>query len=191
MFSDAVRRDLIARHGEPHRHYHTLEHIQDCLNKVQASADLDDAQRRLLTAAVWFHDAVYDPTRNDNEAQSAALAVRTLGSEGWTDRDIAEVERLILLTAGHTVSDDDPMGARLISIDLSILGADPARYDAYAAAIWREYAHVPDALYVAGRAVILQRFLDAPVLFADAAWAARLDAPARENLKREIAALTA
>ena len=48
MFSDAVRRDLIARHGEPHRHYHTLEHIQDCLDQVQASADLDDAQTEEL-----------------------------------------------------------------------------------------------------------------------------------------------
>lgn len=191
MFSDAVRRDLIARHGEPHRHYHTLDHIRDCLDQVEASADLDETQRRLLTAAVWFHDAVYDPTRNDNEAQSAALAVRVLADEGWTQADIAEVERLILLTAGHSVKGGDPLGARLISIDLSILGAEPTRYEAYAAAIRREYAHVPEALYVAGRAMILQRFLDAPVLFADALWAARLDGAARDNLRREIAALTA
>ena len=191
MISGAVRDELIARYGEPHRRYHTMTHIEDCLAQVAASTDMDDHQRALMDAATWFHDAIYDATRNDNEAESAKLAVERLSAEGASPAFVDEVSRLILLTAGHSVDADDAIGARLVSIDLSILGATPERYDAYAAAIRHEYGHVPEPLYRAGRAAILGRFLESGRLFADPVWAERLETSARANLTREIAALTA
>ncbi|MDQ8029309.1 MAG: phosphohydrolase [Brevundimonas sp.] len=191
MISGAVRDALIARYGEPHRRYHAMPHIEDCLTQVRASTDLTADQRDLLETAIWFHDAIYDPTRNDNEAASADLAREHLSADGADLAFIAEVERLILLTAGHSVSDGDALGARLVSIDLSILGAEPARYDAYARAIREEYAHVPEPLYRAGRAMIMGRFLESPALFADPVWADRHEAQARANIAREIAELTA
>lgn len=191
MISGAVRDELTTRYGEPHRRYHTMVHVQDCLDKLAACDDLSPDERRLLEAALWFHDAVYDPTRNDNEAESARLAENRLAAMGEPADFIAEVSRLILLTAGHTVEPGDRLGARLVSIDLSILGADPAAYDAYAAGIRFEYGHVPEPLYRAGRAAVMSRFVESPALFPDPDWAARLDAPARANLRREIASLTA
>lgn len=191
MITGAVRNELIARYSEPHRRYHTMVHIEDCLAQVAASTDIDENQRALMDAAIWFHDAIYDATRSDNEAESAKLAADRLAVEGAPQAFIDEVVRLILLTAGHSVQADDALGARLVSIDLSILGADPDRYDAYAAAIREEYAHVPEPLYRAGRAAILGRFLESEALFADPVWAARFEALARANLTREIAALTA
>ena len=191
MISGAVRDELIARYGEPHRRYHTMTHIEDCLAQVAASTDMDDGQRALMDAAIWFHDAVYDATRSDNEAESAKLAAGRLASNGASEAFIDEVSRLILLTAGHSVQPDDALGARLVSIDLSILGAGPDRYDAYAAAIRDEYAHVPEPLYRPGRAAVLSRFLASRRLFADPVWAERYEAQARANLIREIAALTA
>lgn len=191
MISGAVRDELIARYGEPHRRYHTMAHIEGCLAQVRASTDFTDEQRALMDAAIWFHDAIYDPTRHDNEAESARLAVDRLTAEGVSPAAIVEVERLILLTAGHSVADGDALGARLVSIDLSILGADARRYDAYAGAIRFEYGHVPEPLYRAGRAAIMGRFLESPALFADPVWAERYEAKARANIAREIAALTA
>ena len=190
MISGAVRDELIARYREPHRRYHTMAHIEDCLAQVAASTDLTDVQRALLAAAVWFHDAIYDPTRHDNEAESAKLAVERLGAEGATPAFIDEVARLILLTAGHSVAEGDALGARLVSIDLSILGAEPDRYDAYAQAIREEYGHVPEPLYRAGRAAVMGRFIEASALFPDPVWADRYEAAARENIRREIAALS-
>ncbi|QDH73607.1 phosphohydrolase [Brevundimonas sp. M20] len=189
MISGAVRDELIARYGEPHRRYHAMAHIEDCLTQIRASTDLTADQRDLLETAIWFHDAIYDPTRNDNEAASADLARERLSADGADPAFVAEVERLILLTAGHSVSDGDALGARLVSIDLSILGAEPACYDAYARAIREEYAHVPEPFYRAGRAAIMTRFLDSPALFADPVWADRYEAQARENIAREIAEL--
>lgn len=190
MISGAVRDELIARYGEPHRRYHAMAHIEDCLTQISASADLTADQRDLLETAIWFHDAIYDPTRNDNEAASADLARERLSADGADPAFVAEVERLILLTAGHSVSDGDTLGARLVSIDLSILGAEPDRYAAYARAIREEYAHVPEPLYRAGRAAIMGRFLESPALFADPVWAERYEAQARANIAREIAELT-
>ena len=191
MISGAVREELIARYGEPHRRYHTMTHIEDCLAQAAASTDFSDEQRSLMDAAIWFHDAIYDATRHDNEAESAKLAVARMSAEGVNPALIDEVSRLILLTTGHSVAPDDVLGARLVSIDLSILGALPERYDAYAATIRHEYSHVPENLYRAGRAAILGRFLEGGRLFADPAWADRFESQARANLAREIAALTA
>ncbi|TAJ59334.1 phosphohydrolase [Brevundimonas sp.] len=191
MISGAVRDELIARYSEPHRRYHTMTHIEDCLAQVAASTDMDETQRALMHAAIWFHDAIYDATRSDNEAESAKLAAERLATAGAEPAFVDEVVRLILLTAGHSVPADDVIGARLVSIDLSILGAEADRYDAYAVAIREEYAHVPEPLYRAGRAAILGRFLESEALFADPLWAERYEVQARANLTREIAALTA
>lgn len=182
---------LRAAYAEPRRRYHTLAHIEDCLARLAALRDLSDRDRAVLTAAIWWHDAVYDPTRGDNEALSAEMARRDLPDLGYAPEDVAEVGRLILLTQGHQVPAGDPLGALMVSIDLSILGADPETYDAYARAIREEYGHVPEEAYRFGRARVLRHFLEAPVLFPDSAFAARFDAAARANLAREIDSLNA
>jgi predicted metal-dependent HD superfamily phosphohydrolase len=77
----------------------------------------------------------------------------------------------------------------MISIDLGILGAEPSVYDAYAAAIRKEYAHVAEEDYRAGRAAVLRRFVVEPVIYPDAGFAERLDRLARANIARELKSL--
>lgn len=183
--------ELRARYAEPHRRYHSLSHIEDCLGELEAVPGLTADERLTLEQALWWHDAVYDPTRTDNEAQSATLAERELAEIGATDEQRAEVSRLILLTRGHAVEPGDKLGALMISIDLAILGRRPADYDRYAAQIRQEYAHVPEPLYRAGRAAVMRRFLEAETIYPDPAFAARFEVEARANIAREIAALEA
>ena len=179
-----TREQLIAAYSAPSRHYHNLAHIEDCLAALARIENLSPRERDILTEAIWWHDVVYDATRADNEELSAQLA------EQHVRKDIAdEVGRLIRLTKTHDVQANDRLGAILISIDLSILGADPARYDAYAAAIRQEFIHVPEPDYRAGRAKVLGHFAARPVIFPDADFAARYDRPARDNLARELASL--
>jgi predicted metal-dependent HD superfamily phosphohydrolase len=178
------REQLIAAYTAPGRHYHNLTHIEDCLAALARVDNLSTIEREILSEAIWWHDVVYDATRSDNEELSAQLAEQHLREDLRH-----EVGRLIRLTRTHDVQPDDRLGAILISIDLSILGAEPARYDAYAAAIRQEFIHVPERDYRAGRAKVLGQFAARPVIFPDAAFAARYDRQARENLARELASL--
>ena len=178
------REELIAAYSAPSRYYHNLTHIEDCLGALACVGNLSPLDREILSAAIWWHDVVYDATRADNEELSARLA------EQHVREDLRqEVGRLIRLTKTHDVQPDDRLGAILISIDLSILGAELARYDAYAAAIRQEFIHVPERDYRAGRARVLSQFAARPVIFPDAVFAARYDRQARENLARELASL--
>jgi len=179
------RDELAAAYAAPGRHYHNLAHIEDCLAALARVEGLSANEREILSEAIWWHDVVYDPTRSDNEELSAQLAERHVRA------DISgEVGRLIRLTRTHDVKADDRLGAILISIDLSILGAEPPRYDAYAAAIRQEFIHVSDADYRAGRAAVLRRFAGRPAIYPDASFAAKYDRRARDNLARELVSLS-
>lgn len=180
---------LEAAYAEPHRRYHTRAHIDACLRLLDEVQGLSAHERQILAWAIWWHDAVYDAKAADNEARSAEMADADLAEMGVGSADRAEVARLIHLTAGHTVEPGDRLGAILVSIDLSILGAQPADYDAYARAVREEYAHVPDELWRAGRGRVLTRFLEAPAIFPDPDLRERLEAQARANLTRELASL--
>jgi predicted metal-dependent HD superfamily phosphohydrolase len=179
----SVEADLVARYSEPHRAYHDTTHIAELLAWFDA---LDWARPAEVYAAMLYHDAVYDPTRSDNEARSAELA-RASGLPVDVDR----VVELILLTARHGGLDDvrDPDTAHFLDADMAILGADPERFDRYDAAIRREYAHVPDEAFRAGRRAFLAKVLAKPRIYFSADFHARLDAAARANLERTVARL--
>ena len=76
--------------------------------------------REAVELAAWFHDAIYEIGRDDNEDRSAELARELLASSPIRD----EVARLVLVTKTHKVADDDVNGAVLCDADLSVLGSD-------------------------------------------------------------------
>jgi predicted metal-dependent HD superfamily phosphohydrolase len=192
LFPDAsgIGEDLLARWSEPQRQYHTVAHLERTLSVVDDHADAapDVTAVRLAT---WFHDIVYDPRRADNEIESASFAAATLESLGVEPEQIAEVVRLIWLTANHNVEDDDRGGALICDADLAILASSPEDYAAYSSAIRTEYQHVQDDAFRAGRIAVLSKLLDLPQLYhlptLHAAWEAR----ARANVTAEISALRA
>jgi predicted metal-dependent HD superfamily phosphohydrolase len=177
--------DLAACHTEPHRHYHTTEHITAVLRH------LDDLHASTPTArlAAFFHDAVYDPARSDNEAQSAELAREVLKAVERPEAD--DVAAIVLATAKHELPTDAPRDtAAFLDADLAILAARPEVYDTYTANVRAEYSHIADAEFRSGRQAILEGFLQRDRLFFTTAGQARFDVPARANLRREIAQLS-
>ena len=175
--------DLAARYGEPGRHYHTLDHVRAVLDRIDAL--WPDAPPALRLAA-WLHDVVYDSRAADNEERSADYARAVLPALGVPSDVIEETARLILLTRSHETDSDDRAGRTLLDADLAVLSADAPTYDAYAAAIRREYAWVPEPDYRAGRRRVLERFLVRPRIFLTMEMA-EAEPRARDNLRREIA----
>ena len=73
----AVADALLSAYGEPGRVYHGVAHLRDCLARLDEAAEPGDERDR-VEAALWFHDAVYDPRAHDNEERSAEWARRAL-----------------------------------------------------------------------------------------------------------------
>jgi predicted metal-dependent HD superfamily phosphohydrolase len=189
----AAEQALAAAYAEPHRRYHNAAHLADVLAWLDWVADAG-AWRDLTSAylAAVGHDAVYVPGARDNEARSAAL-VRQLLAGAVPAPTLDRAAQLILLTARHgAIAPEelagDPDAAHLLDCDTAILGAAPAAFDAYHAAIAAEYAPtVPPAAFRAGRRAFLAGLLARPRIFLSDRFHARLDAPARANLARALA----
>ena len=178
---------LVSAYQHPPRAYHTLDHIYACLNELDAvHASCQDPDS--VEAAIWFHDAIYDPQRGDNEQKSAEFARRLLADCGASPTFCERIEELILVT-GHDRVPADPDAQLLADIDLSILGKPWQLFDDYEQAIREEYAYVSDANFRAGRAMVLQRFLDREHIYSTAVFRARYEALARANLQRSLARL--
>lgn len=186
-----VEAELRARaaYAQLHHHYHDERHINECLGELDWIVNLREQERRILRWAILWHDAVYEPGHRDNERRSAKLAQAELSRCGVAPAHVEEVVRLIRLTEKHRVDPGDRLGALMVSIDLSILGADPDRYRAYVADVRLEYSHVPEKLWRMGRALVLERLLEKEALFPDPDFRDRLEAQARNNMAAEIATL--
>ena len=191
---------LLARYAEPHRHYHTATHIMFVLRHLRDIAQASTTQPSpQVVAAALYHDAIYDPTVDTNEALSAVLAANDLAEIGWPAPRCESVAEMIVATSGHLVDpaerrDDAGDGAAetamLLDADLAILGAEPGAYQAYVNGVRAEYAHIDDSQWHAGRSMVLQRFLDRPRLFVTGFMYTAAEHRARANIEAELAALS-
>lgn len=183
---------VLARHRERARHYHDVRHVRWVVRHVVelaervAVADLD-----AIVAAAFFHDAIYEVDRSDNERRSAELAVRCLREIGWDPERCDRVAAMIVATEHLTggSGDVDLDTAVLLAADLAVLGADPGAYSDYVRRIRREYGHLDDDEWRTGRSAVLAGFLARPSIFPPALGLDTWDRRARANLTAESVAL--
>lgn len=181
--SEDIYKNLISAYSEPHRAYHTLQHIRECLELldwVNESGPIED--RNLIEAALWFHDVVYNPQQNDNELKSAEWARTALKASGLDEIKCAKIYRLILATE-HPHSPESVAEQWMIDIDLAILGSDSARFVEYELQIRTEYNWVPLDEYRQKRRAVLNSFLAQPEIYSTALFRHRFEEQARANLR--------
>lgn len=185
-----IGEELLARWGEPHRKYHTHVHLLAVLEALDALSDGDDdALRRPVQLAAWFHDAVYQGITGDDERDSAALAGKLLS--GLAAAEVAEVQRLVLLTISHFPQSADRAGNLLCDADLAVLGSPRADYLRYVAAVREEYPHVSHANFVSGRAGVVRGLLATEPLYRTQRGQQLWLETARGNLRDELVGLEA
>lgn len=180
--SDAVWREIETAYSEPHRHYHTLTHIAAVVADWQQLHDRFETPDSALLALV-FHDVVYDPARQDNEAVSAGVLRERLGG---IDGLIMKQACFCIEETKHHKATGDADTDLVLDIDMAILGASWDDYLRYAENVAREYIPVYglDA-YTTGRsALFLEPTLAHDRLFLTDAFADR-EAQARQNLVAE------
>lgn len=178
---------LLRAWDEPQRHYHTQQHLTECLTlfdtlRIHAEQPAD------IELALWFHDAIYDVQAHDNEARSAHWASEALAAGGVDPARCQRVHDLIMATC-HTALPASPDQALLVDIDLAILGAPAARFAEYTRQIGAEYAWVPPQVYAVKRRAVLQGFLDREPIYTTPAVEQRLEQQARDNLAKAISSL--
>ncbi len=181
----ALLAQLLARYREPHRAYHTVQHLEECFALLDELRPLAHAFA-VIELAIWYHDAVYWPRRTDNEEASADVARTDLAAAGAPSPLVEAVTAMILATAHQTTP---PPGDTelLIDIDLAILGAEPARFAEYERQIRKEYSWVPGILFRRKRAEVLKNFLARPQIYRTSLLHTRLEARARRNLVATVA----
>jgi predicted metal-dependent HD superfamily phosphohydrolase len=186
--AEAVRDELLAAYADPARGYHDTRHLSEVLDRLDELAGAGTPFDRLpVELAAWFHDAVYDGRPGDEE-RSAQWAEDVLAAH--EPRQVGEVVRLVRLTETHRPADDDRNGCALSDADLAILAASPERYAEYVADVRREYAHVADDDFRAGRTAVLTDLLAKPRLFHTAHARETWETVARVNIEAELARLT-
>ncbi|HEY1270291.1 MAG TPA: N-methyl-D-aspartate receptor NMDAR2C subunit [Candidatus Binatia bacterium] len=183
----AIYDELVSAYSEPHRAYHTLAHLESCLREFD-SARRFAADPNEIEAALWFHDAIYDTHRSDNEEHAALWASTALSRIGISTPHAKRVEQLVLATRHHEVMDDAD-AAMLLDIDLSILGKPQDQFDLYEGQVRREYAWVSADDFRHARGVILDKLLERPRIYQTDFFHARYEAQARDNLARSLVKL--
>lgn len=176
--------ELVRAYSEPHRAYHTIAHLESCLRQFDSARQLA-ADANEIEAGLWFHDAIYDTHRSDNEERAALWATAALCGVGVSASHANRVEALVLATRHHEATDDAD-AALLLDIDLSILGSAPEQFDLYEEQVRREYAWVSDDDFRGGRRAILEKLRGRPRIYQTDFFHARYEAQARENLARSL-----
>jgi len=176
---------LVAAYSSPHRHYHTLQHIDHVLNTLE-TLQVYTQNLAAVQLAAWFHDVVYDTQAQDNEEKSADYACELLINLSLPESAIATVTRLILNTKYHQAPEDDYDSQVLVDADLAILAANPVQYQKYANAIRYEYVWVSDQDYIKGRKQVLEKLLQRPHIYFTPLMLEFAEPSARDNVQREI-----
>jgi predicted metal-dependent HD superfamily phosphohydrolase len=176
----------------PPRHYHTLDHVVEVARWYHVVArELGWTHPREVFLAVLFHDIVYRVGATDNEQRSASAAVDAVRAGLGDGIDTDLVTKLILLTARHgglSAGDVDAEAALFLDCDMAILGAPAAEYDHYEQGVASEYLTLyPPALYAQGRQRFLAGLLARERIYLSPFFHDRLEAPARDNLRRALA----
>lgn len=185
QFADVI----IDKYGEKQRFYHNLSHVENLLAAAEIfNGEITDNES--LWLAVWFHDVVYYPKQQNNEAESAKLAAEYLSELNFPHTVINKVEEMILATHKHDAADLDFDGKLFLDLDLGILGAKPEIYQHYKQAIRREYSFVPWFLYRRLRAKILANFLKREFIYFTGEMHERFETAARANVADEIKELS-
>jgi predicted metal-dependent HD superfamily phosphohydrolase len=167
------------------RPYHNWLHISDLLSLSEQHQSVFDNQDDVLFA-IFFHDVIYNTLKMDNEEKSAVFAQKYLSLMNFPKDRIDKNFSYIIATKTHQNTTQDSDLSYFLDFDLSILGSEASRYQAYTQQIREEYAIYPDFMYKPGRKKVLAHFLDKPTIFKTNTFQELLEEKAKENLRWEL-----
>jgi len=179
--------ELIKLYNSKNRFYHNLNHIEVLLKLSDEYKHLLNSQKA-IDFTIWYHDAIYDGSKNNNEQKSAELAKLHLTQLGLSEQLVENCYKLIIATKTHTLNKSlNYFDAQfLLDIDLSILATERKQYIEYTQQIRKEYKMYPDFLYRKGRKKLLKHFLEMENIYKTQLFQNRWEEKAKENINYEL-----
>lgn len=175
---------IVLNYSEENRHYHTLEHIADCLQEFDEIKH-QSVNPHALELAIWYHDIVNDPKVDNNEEKSAEFAQQTIKLMELRDELGQEVYKLILATK-HKGNNTNIDFQSLTDIDLSIFGQNQEVFDDYENKIRKEYTHMSEDAFTKGRNSVIRYFYNWERIYKTDYFYNKYEIQARKNLEQSL-----
>jgi pantetheine-phosphate adenylyltransferase len=155
QFDRNVISEIFQKYQEPHRHFHTLDHVIKILDGLEHEKyQFDDA---LFLTAV-FHDVIYDPRSQTNEEDSAAYFLKHFKAsefnEGENLRD--SVIQMIRETIDHNPTTE--MSKLFCKMDMAVLDEPFPLLMRYEDQIFKEFQFADWKIYRHHRIEALKKF---------------------------------
>lgn len=179
--------ELAKNYSSGKRHYHNFSHLENLFAELE-SIRSEISDWNTICFSVFYHDAIYDAKKNDNEEQSALLAEKRMSELTVPQQLIERCKEQIIATKSHALSAEKDTNL-FTDADLSVLGKSTEVYEKYYRQIRDEYSIYPDFLYKPGRKKVLNHFLGMKRIFKTDLFAERYEKQARENILMELKTL--
>jgi predicted metal-dependent HD superfamily phosphohydrolase len=192
---------LLAQYTEPHRKFHTMQHLGNLLGYLQWF-EHDQEQhkdslydRDVLLWSIAFHDWFYVPGAKDNESRSADAAISYLVPRDILDSDqLMMVRKIILATVAHHYEPDVHKNklafntGLMMDCDLAGIGESWENYSRASKQVYDEFVPVVGhEAFQEGRRVWIKSMLSSEHLFSHPCFRERFEEQARRNLQRDLA----
>jgi predicted metal-dependent HD superfamily phosphohydrolase len=147
---------LLSMWNEPHRHYHTQNHLLDLIDQINEAKSYLDSHKNYekLILCALFHDCVYDPSKSNNEEESAKFFLSCCQEK---NEDTKHIYQMILDTKEH--KSEEKLSKIFNHFDMSIVESDFDKLLEWEIGINEEYK-VYGAEYKIGRLQFLEGLLD-------------------------------
>jgi predicted metal-dependent HD superfamily phosphohydrolase len=147
---------LLSMWNESHRHYHTLNHLNDVIDQInEDKSKYSEKEYEKLMLAALFHDCVYDSMSSTNEEDSANFFIECCQDK--SNPDVLEVKQIILDTKTHESTTN--LSESFNHYDMSIVERDFDQLLEWENGIAEEYKAYGEQ-YKEGRLKFLESLLD-------------------------------
>lgn len=150
---------VLAAYQQPHRYFHTLEHLLSICERIHETAPSDPEMQGKLLLTALFHDVIWYPQGDDSEDASVEAFDYIIGHYQLPipEQARADIRRAILSTKDQGASDE--LASRFHEYDCHIiLHGSPVDLLGYEFQIFREFQYLNMVEYRRGRSKFFSRF---------------------------------
>ncbi len=186
---DRIFDEIETHYREPHRHYHTTDHIMFCLDELdKVSADIKQRgavlQQDAVELSIWFHDVVLEIPGTNNEQKSAQLFLEV--SDGRLDNDLRNRVHDAIIATTHKSTPDLFESQLTVDVDLAGLAQSWSEFLVDSRNVRAEFSHLSDRDFNLGQGKFMKSLLDRASIYSTEYFLSSHEATARKNVARLI-----